>query len=150
MPYLVDAVEAARSRARQARQEYSRLKRRKKIAAAKAAAKAIAQAKAGEKPKHSKPKPKPIYNNEPPKYHPGMKQEFYLTREWRKVRYEAIKKYGRICACCGSKAFPLHVDHVKPRSKYPSLELELGNLQVLCADCNLGKSNTDQTDWRGA
>jgi 5-methylcytosine-specific restriction endonuclease McrA len=28
------------------------------------------------------------------------------------------------------------------------LELTLSNLQVLCEDCNLGKSNTDATDWR--
>src|SRR5262249_39926358 len=41
-------------------------------------------------------------------------------------------------------------DHIKPRSKFPELELELGNLQVLCADCNLGKRAWDQTDWRPA
>jgi 5-methylcytosine-specific restriction endonuclease McrA len=30
------------------------------------------------------------------------------------------------------------------------LALEITNLQVLCADCNIGKSNTDETDWREA
>jgi len=42
----------------------------------------------------------------------------------------------------------LHVDHIKPRSKYPELSLTFSNLQILCEDCNFGKSNIDQTDWR--
>ena len=42
----------------------------------------------------------------------------------------------------------LHVDHIKPRSKHPELELDINNLQILCKDCNLGKSNTDSIDYR--
>jgi len=42
----------------------------------------------------------------------------------------------------------LHVDHIKPRSKYPDLALELKNLQVLCEDCNIGKGTWDESDWR--
>jgi 5-methylcytosine-specific restriction endonuclease McrA len=42
----------------------------------------------------------------------------------------------------------MHVDHIKPRSKYPALELAEDNLQVLCELCNIGKSNTNETDWR--
>jgi hypothetical protein len=77
---------------------------------------------------------------------------FYHTPEWRRVRYQALKKHGGACQCCGrtaSRGHPLHVDHIKPRSKFPELELDLNNLQVLCEDCNLGKSAWDQTDWRG-
>jgi X-X-X-Leu-X-X-Gly heptad repeat protein len=44
--------------------------------------------------------------------------------------------------------FALHVDHIKPRSLYPARALDPENLQVLCRDCNLGKSNKDATDWR--
>jgi 5-methylcytosine-specific restriction endonuclease McrA len=40
------------------------------------------------------------------------------------------------------------VDHIKPRRKFPELELDLDNLQVLCNDCNMGKSNDDYTDFR--
>jgi 5-methylcytosine-specific restriction endonuclease McrA len=43
---------------------------------------------------------------------------------------------------------PIHIDHIKPRSKYPELELEFDNLQVLCATCNVKKSNIDETDYR--
>ena len=76
---------------------------------------------------------------------------FYETREWRELRYKALVKHGAACQCCGatrSDGIKLHVDHIKPRSKFPSLQLELSNLQILCEDCNLGKSNKDQTDWR--
>jgi 5-methylcytosine-specific restriction endonuclease McrA len=35
----------------------------------------------------------------------------------------------------------MHVDHIKPRRKYPHLALVFDNLQVLCHDCNHGKGN---------
>lgn len=75
---------------------------------------------------------------------------FYDSREWREVRYKALKIHGRQCLCCGSKPpdVVLHVDHIKPRSKYPELELDINNLQILCKDCNLGKSNYDEIDYR--
>lgn len=72
---------------------------------------------------------------------------FYATREWRQLRYQALKAYGGRCQCCGSPG-PLHVDHIKPRWKFPHLSLVIGNLQVLCEDCNIGKGGHDQTDWR--
>lgn len=72
---------------------------------------------------------------------------FYRSREWRSLRYQAIRRDGGACGACGSKGV-LHVDHIKPRSKYPSLALVLENLQVLCADCNIGKGNKDSIDWR--
>ncbi|NBW37815.1 MAG: HNH endonuclease [Cytophagia bacterium] len=71
---------------------------------------------------------------------------FLMTYEWRKVRMEALKKYGARCQCCG--ATPAHgavmnVDHIKPRKLFPHLALDLNNLQVLCHDCNHGKGNWD-------
>ena len=54
-------------------------------------------------------------------------------------------------ACGKSKkrhGIVIHVDHIKPRSKFPTLSFEFSNLQILCEDCNLGKMNMDQTDWR--
>lgn len=79
------------------------------------------------------------------------KDEFYGTYEWRKLRYVALKKYGATCQCCGRSArdgVVMNVDHIKPRKKYPELALDLNNLQVLCAVCNHGKGNWDETDWR--
>ena len=83
---------------------------------------------------------------------PEDRKAFYLSDAWRALRYRALKLHGAACQCCGATAKssgrPLHVDHIKPRSKFPHLELEITNLQVLCEDCNLGKSAHDDTDWR--
>ena len=35
----------------------------------------------------------------------------------------------------------IHVDHIKPRSKYPKLALDQSNLQPLCETCNLKKGD---------
>ena len=78
--------------------------------------------------------------------------DFYSSKDWKLVRYKALVACGAKCQCCGATAEssgrPLHVDHVKPRSRYPELELDVNNLQVLCEACNLGKSAWDETDWR--
>ena len=76
---------------------------------------------------------------------------FLSTFEWRKVRMEALKKYGPRCQCCGATPATgavMNVDHIKPRKKWPSLALDVNNLQILCHDCNHGKGNWDDTDWR--
>lgn len=82
----------------------------------------------------------------------ALRQEFYAGKEWQQLRYQALVKNGGACQCCGRKAAThgvvIHVDHIKPRSLFPHLELMLDNLQVLCEDCNLAKSNKDETDWR--
>lgn len=77
-------------------------------------------------------------------------QDFYQSQAWRMLRFEAFIKYGRRCMCCGAKPpqVILHVDHVKPRSQYPELELDIRNVQILCEVCNIGKSNRHQTDFR--
>lgn len=78
---------------------------------------------------------------------------FYACDAWRQVRYQALRRSQGVCECCyaaPSPGRPLHVDHIKPRSKFPALQLDVSNLQVLCLDCNLGKGNRDDTDWRGS
>jgi len=98
-------------------------------------------------------KPRQYWTDKPTKSYGSYKKSnkgFYESDAWMRLRYEALKKYGRKCSCCG--AMPpdvvLHVDHIKPRSKYPELELDINNLQILCKHCNLGKSNTDCIDYR--
>ncbi len=79
------------------------------------------------------------------KYEPGMGKEFYSTFAWRQLRWKVIKESNGRCAMCNASkesGVVLHVDHIKPRSKFPALELDRDNLQVLCEDCNIGKSNS--------
>lgn len=76
--------------------------------------------------------------------------EFYLSKEWRELRYKALRNSNGRCACCGAgrrEGTILHVDHIKPRYKHPELALVLSNLQVLCEDCNKGKGAWDQTKF---
>lgn len=77
---------------------------------------------------------------------------FYESREWKQLRYDVLKDHvsgwGHRCLLCLAENVQLHVDHIKPRSKFPALQLDRNNLQVLCRDCNLGKSNRFQDDWR--
>lgn len=76
---------------------------------------------------------------------------FLTSWEWTTLRFKVLKKYGRRCMCCGAtpeQGAIIHVDHVKPRSKYPELSLDAGNLQVLCLECNKGKGAWDETDFR--
>lgn len=77
--------------------------------------------------------------------------DFTKTWAWRKLRYQAIRHYGAKCMCCGAtreSGAVIHVDHIKPRRTHPELALKLDNLQILCGDCNAGKGNWDETDWR--
>lgn len=79
------------------------------------------------------------------------KHDFYDSPAWQRLRYEALRRANGCCELCGmskSDGVIIQVDHIKPRSKYPELELDPNNLQVLCKPCNLGKSNRDATDWR--
>lgn len=77
-------------------------------------------------------------------------QEFMNSWEWKSLRYKVLMKYNRQCMCCGSTPpnVSIQVDHIKPISKFWDLRADESNLQVLCRDCNMGKSNKDQTDWR--
>lgn len=77
--------------------------------------------------------------------------DFLQSYEWRELRMKALIRDGRKCACCGATpetGAVMNVDHIKPRRLHPELALCLENLQVLCAECNHGKGNWDQTDWR--
>ena len=92
-----------------------------------------------------------MVNNRINRYEKGERRlvkDFYNSKKWRQVRYEALKNSNRVCLLCKATNKQLHVDHIKPRSKFPELQYDLNNLQVLCADCNVGKSNLDDTSWK--
>ena len=79
--------------------------------------------------------------------------DFLQSYEWRKLRLIALEMHGRKCLCCGASPATgavMHVDHIKPRKLYPELALDINNLQVLCAECNHGKGNWCETDFRTA
>lgn len=82
---------------------------------------------------------------------PAPVVDFYASRPWRELRYKALRLNDGRCELCGRSKHDgvmLHVDHIKPRARFPHLELEPTNLQILCADCNIGKGAKDYTDWR--
>lgn len=78
-------------------------------------------------------------------------KDFYSSRAWKILRYQAFEKYKNKCCCCGATpedGLSMHVDHILPRSTHPQSALDLNNLQILCEDCNVGKINQWDTDWR--
>lgn len=77
---------------------------------------------------------------------PYLEDDFYSSPLWRKLRKEVLDQYGARCMHCGA-AQDVTVDHIKPRSRYPELELEPENMQVLCRSCNSSKF-VGETDYR--
>lgn len=79
---------------------------------------------------------------------------FLKTAEWKRARYDALKRSDGRCELCGRNKHQLppgeylNVDHIKPRKTHPHLALESKNFQILCHPCNEGKGNRDSTDWR--
>ena len=79
------------------------------------------------------------------------KNVFYQSWEWKEARYKILNKYGPRCMLCGANnnESRICVDHIVPISRDWTKRLKLENLQVLCNDCNMGKSNRDTRDFRG-
>lgn len=82
---------------------------------------------------------------------------FYRSPEWRQTRSmfwriaDYVTNYKPACMYCGNICDPAsrehsHVDHLKPRSKYPELALNLDNLGPACSHCNPAKGDRI---WRG-
>ena len=80
-----------------------------------------------------------------------LSKAFYQSKEWKALRYSVLCDSKGKCELCGRSrkdGVILHVDHIFPRSTHWKIALNVGNLQILCDECNLGKSNKDCTDWR--
>lgn len=73
---------------------------------------------------------------------------FYLTDEWLAVKRKIHRLYKCGCMRCNIEDVETHIDHILPRSKYPTLSFDIHNLQILCRKCNMEKSNIDFTDYR--
>ena len=61
--------------------------------------------------------------------------------EWRQWREKVFKRDDYSCNICGNEKddVPLEIDHIIPISKGGTDEMD--NLQTLCKDCNIGKSD---------
>ena len=75
-------------------------------------------------------------------YTPPKTKNFYNSKAWLDIKRIALIRDNYCCQRCGKNKddIGLDVDHIKERSKYPELELELNNLQTLCKDCHLQKT----------
>ena len=75
----------------------------------------------------------------------GSQQDFLFTPEWKEMRRIVLSKFGRQCMKCKStprRLRDVHVDHIRPRARFPELKLDMNNLQVLCCRCNKAKGNS--------
>ena len=66
-----------------------------------------------------------------------------------RMRFIVMKLDNFKCCMCGrspatTPGLELHIDHIIPWSK--GGETVIDNLQTLCSDCNLGKSNLSETE----
>lgn len=63
-----------------------------------------------------------------------------------KKRFEVLKRDNFRCQYCGKtgKDVTLEVDHIKPRSKWGTDDME--NLITCCRECNMGKWDTEITE----
>lgn len=77
-----------------------------------------------------------------------MSKGFQKNKRWIAVKIEMYRLFPKVCMACGRESEFIEIDHVKPKSKYPYLALDIRNLQVLCKPCNQRKSNLDETDYR--
>lgn len=77
---------------------------------------------------------------------------FFSTPQWRELRLVAIQLLGTACLCCKKQNLSgsdLHVDHVIPRIVDLSRQLDLTNVQILCAACNgYGGKGRQTIDYR--
>lgn len=76
--------------------------------------------------------------------HIEIQRRLMNSKQRRKFLAELEKRYGLICAACGS-AEDLRIDHIKAVSRGGFSSLE--NLQLLCNSCNSDKG-TNEEDYR--
>lgn len=67
---------------------------------------------------------------------------------WRDLKVHLYKVFPYKCMKCYKQNCEIHADHVLPKSKHSSHKYKLDNLQVLCRECNLEKSNKNKIDYR--
>lgn len=67
------------------------------------------------------------------------KQGFYHKSAWRRLRKQALQRDNYLCREClrrGKITQATEVHHIMDLETFPSLALELSNLESLCWDCH--------------
>lgn len=73
------------------------------------------------------------------RYKKSTSTALYGTVSYQQWRNLVLKRDGYLCTKCrhkGSRSNPLQVDHIKPKSLYPSLALTVSNGRTLCKKCH--------------
>lgn len=73
------------------------------------------------------------------------------SRTSKKFRYLVLSRSNGRCCLCGRSASDgavLQIDHIKSKFRFPELAKDPSNYQTLCQECNVGKGELDDTDWR--
>jgi hypothetical protein len=68
----------------------------------------------------------------------------YVSK-WEAIRSAVFERDGYTCQYCGAVSETLHCDHVHPKSKGGSDEMD--NLVTACGPCNLSKGNRTLAEW---
>lgn len=73
-------------------------------------------------------------------------QEIPLPTDWPQRRLIVFERDGYICRYCGIQVEAPHCDHVYPRSRGGSDEIE--NLVTACPRCNISKNDRTPEEWK--
>jgi len=67
---------------------------------------------------------------------------FYHSDEWKKLRNEIFKRDNHTCMLCLERGGNLNAHHIKKRSEFKELSLDMDNIITLCVNCH------DKTKFR--
>lgn len=73
-------------------------------------------------------------------------QTTQLPSYWKSLRVLIFERDGYICQYCGISVDSPHCDHVFPRSRGGSDEIE--NLVTACPRCNISKKDRTPEEWK--
>ena len=76
--------------------------------------------------------------------HPSESGQPKLFKEYQEARGDLIDRLGQYCSYCEMKLdTALAIEHIRPKSLYPNLELEWSNFLLACTNCNSTKGTQD-------
>jgi|SRR3990167_6301904 len=71
----------------------------------------------------------------------GENHYYWKGGKWKYIKRLVLIRDNFTCQICGMREDEIMVvDHIKPKSVFPELELESSNLIVLCPNCHARKT----------